>query len=146
MSTRAVDYRPLCVHQISPLTTIHDLILVRILRRPDAWSHIISHVQLVHTRWYQILLRGTIVNRTYAIYKNLYILPFFSNNIWSYLLWSPANRYVCMISQESLTRTGMLSATITCRKSATLHRLMQLYAGRRLDMYAGCAFPACFRI
>ena len=39
------------------------------------------------------LLRGIIVNRTYGAHKNLYIyicFPLFPNNIWSYLLWSPA--------------------------------------------------------
>ena len=38
-----------------------------------------------------LLLRGAIVNRTYGIHKNLpgIHLPIFTNNIWSYLLWSP---------------------------------------------------------
>ena len=35
------------------------------------------------------LLRGTIVNRTYGIHKKPVYLPIFTNNIWSYLLWSP---------------------------------------------------------
>ena len=37
------------------------------------------------------LLRGTIVNRTYGIDKNLpgINLTIFTNNIWSYQLWSP---------------------------------------------------------
>ena len=39
--------------------------------------------------WLFILLRGTIVNRTYGTYKNLYIYLFLTNNIWFYLLWSP---------------------------------------------------------
>ena len=37
-----------------------------------------------------VLLRGTIVNRTYGTHKNLYIHPFFSKSIWSYLLCPPA--------------------------------------------------------
>ena len=39
-----------------------------------------------------IILRGTIVNRTYGTNKNLYMSLFLllNNNIfWSYLLWSP---------------------------------------------------------
>ena len=32
---------------------------------------------------------GAIVNRTYGTHKKLYILPIFTSNIWSYLLWSP---------------------------------------------------------
>ena len=37
------------------------------------------------------LLRGTILNRTYSIHKNLpgIYFPIFTNNIRSYLLWSP---------------------------------------------------------
>ena len=35
------------------------------------------------------LLRGTIVNRTYGTHKNLRVSVFFTNNIWSRLLWSP---------------------------------------------------------
>ena len=42
-----------------------------------------------------VLLRGTMVNRTYGTRKNLpgyrYIFTVFTNNISSYLLWSPAN-------------------------------------------------------
>ena len=45
---------------------------------------------LVYTKSLPVLLRGTIVNRTYGTHKNLYIYLFFTNNIWSYLLWSPA--------------------------------------------------------
>ena len=38
-----------------------------------------------------ILLRGAILNRTYGTYKNLpgIYLAICTNNIWSYLLWSP---------------------------------------------------------
>ena len=37
-----------------------------------------------------IVLRGAILNRTYGTGKNLYISLFiFTDNIWSYLLWSP---------------------------------------------------------
>ena len=36
------------------------------------------------------ILRGAIVNRTYGKHKKLNILSVFTNNIWSYLLWSPA--------------------------------------------------------
>ena len=37
----------------------------------------------------RLSLRGTIANRTYGLHKNRYILPIFTNNIWSYLQWSP---------------------------------------------------------
>ena len=52
-----------------------------------------------------ILLRGAIVNRTYGIHKNLYIQPFLlTDNIWSYLLWSPVIVYipasVCILHKE----------------------------------------------
>ena len=38
-----------------------------------------------------VVLRETIVNRTYGTHKNLpgICLPFFTHNIWFYLLWSP---------------------------------------------------------
>ena len=36
-----------------------------------------------------VLLRETIVNRTYGIHQNLYISLFLLISIWSYLLWSP---------------------------------------------------------
>ena len=39
---------------------------------------------------------GTIVNRTYGTHKNLYVLPIFTSNIWSYLLWSPSNSGVAL--------------------------------------------------
>ena len=36
-----------------------------------------------------LVLRGTIVNRT-SVHTKTYIFPyFFTNNIWSYLLWPP---------------------------------------------------------
>ena len=35
------------------------------------------------------VLRGTILNRTYGTHKGLPYWPFFTNNIWSYSLWSP---------------------------------------------------------
>ena len=38
---------------------------------------------------FRCVLRGTIVIRTYGTHKNLCISLFFSDNIWSYLLWSP---------------------------------------------------------
>ena len=40
----------------------------------------------------QILIRGTIVNRTYGHTKTYLVriyLPFFTHNIWSYSLWAP---------------------------------------------------------
>ena len=36
-----------------------------------------------------LILRGGIVNRTYGTHKKTLYLPIFTNNIWSYLLWSP---------------------------------------------------------
>ena len=40
-----------------------------------------------------LIIRGTILNRTYGTHKNLYIyIAIFTNNIWSYLLWSPVIR------------------------------------------------------
>ena len=36
-----------------------------------------------------LLVRRIIVNRTYGADRNLYVLPIFPNNVWSYLLWSP---------------------------------------------------------
>ena len=47
------------------------------------------------------LLRGTIVNGTYGMHKNLpgMYLTMFTNNIWSYLLWSPVivSKHRCQI-------------------------------------------------
>ena len=60
---------------------------------------------IVSVRWFQargregragplclLLLRRTIVNRTYGTHKTLpgIYLPIFTSNIWSYLPWSPA--------------------------------------------------------
>ena len=41
--------------------------------------------------YYCLLLRKTIVNRTYVKHKNLpgIHLPIFTNKIWSYFLWFP---------------------------------------------------------
>ena len=36
------------------------------------------------------LVRDTIVNRTY-VHTKIYF-PIFTNNVWSYLLWSPVTR------------------------------------------------------
>ena len=38
-----------------------------------------------------LVLRGAIVNRTHGLHKSLpgIYSPFFTHNIWSYLLWSP---------------------------------------------------------
>ena len=50
-----------------------------------------SHYTVLSTRRHPAqLLRGTIVSRTYGTHKNLpgIYLPFFTNNIWPYSLWS----------------------------------------------------------
>ena len=46
-----------------------------------------------------VLLRETIVNRTYGTHQNLRLYLFFTLTIWSYLLWSPVIahlRFLCM--------------------------------------------------
>ena len=49
------------------------------------------HATAVQGHQRLLLLRGTVVNRTYGTHKNLpgMYLPIFTNNIRSYLLWSP---------------------------------------------------------
>ena len=44
-----------------------------------------------------MVLRGAILNRTYGTYKT-YIVRYFSNKIWSYLLWSPVIERACFFS------------------------------------------------
>ena len=51
-----------------------------------------------------VLLRGTIVNRTYGTHKNLCINPFLLTNIWSCLLWSP----VIVVAQIRGQKAGYL--------------------------------------
>ena len=61
------------------------------------------------------VLRGGIVNRTYSTHKNLpgTYFPIFTNNIWSYLLWSPVivqtvyqNRALELLKREASENIG----------------------------------------
>ena len=48
-----------------------------------------------------LLLRGIIVNRTYGRHKNQYIY-LFSLTIWSYLLWSPVTLTINRVSSDGI--------------------------------------------
>ena len=54
------------------------------------------------------LLRGTIVNRTYGAHKALpgIYLSIFTNNIWSYLLWSPVIVVSSLRLAPAATKSG----------------------------------------
>ena len=55
------------------------------------WVHIGMHcpLQTCANLFLTLLLRGTIVKRTYGTHKNLYISTIFSVSIWFYILWPP---------------------------------------------------------
>lgn len=56
-------------------------------RQPDESQTVGYMVFLVSRGKSTVVLRGTIVYRTYGTHKNLYIyLSYFTNYIWSYLL------------------------------------------------------------
>ena len=59
------------------------------------------------------LLRGTIVNRTYGTHKNQYF-PILTNNIWSYLLWSPVIIYRYVESGGISTCFAFFATKIYC--------------------------------
>ena len=71
------------------------------LQALPARTHSHKHAAIMVTSLWQdlvpgyfvLLLWGTIVNRTYGTDKPIYFL-IFTNNIWSYLLWSPVIRRV----------------------------------------------------
>ena len=75
--TRSVVF-PLCCHPHTRRSNSHE---TRHLRSPRYRS----------TSSGFLLLRGTIVNRTYGTHKKLHLHLFLllNSNIWSYLLWSP---------------------------------------------------------
>ena len=59
-----------------------------------------------------VLLRGTIVNRTYGLHKDLYIYLFLLIIFWSYLLWPPVIDHadftapICRRHEQDHTRWG----------------------------------------
>ena len=63
----------------------------------------IPGIYLASARWQMtiLLLRGTIVNRTYGRHKNQYIY-LFSLTIWSYLLWSPVTLTINRVSSDGI--------------------------------------------
>ena len=65
-------------------------------QRTSFWLHENLYLVLATTSrgCLSVLLRGTILNRTYGAYKNLPGMYFaiFTYNVWFYLLWSPRNR------------------------------------------------------
>ena len=73
------------------------------------------------------LLRGTIVNRTYGIYKNLPViyLPIFTRNSWSRLLRSPviARRHTTHATHTCKTRHGHTYNQHATEPTINEHRL-----------------------
>ena len=60
---------------------------------PPRNTAVVVSVVTVETLDSYVLLRGTILNRTYGRHKTLYISLFFTKNIWSYYLGSPVILY-----------------------------------------------------
>ena len=56
----------------------------------------------------EILILGTIVNGTYGTYKKTIYLHIFTDNIWSYLLWSPV---IVIVGRESVSCTTIDTIT-----------------------------------
>ena len=61
-----------------------------LLRKPSEGVSVIF-TKMSSVGSFTLLLRGTTLNRTYGTHKNLpgISVAVFTNNIWSYLLWSP---------------------------------------------------------
>ena len=85
-----------------------------------------------------LILRGTIVNRTYGIHKNLLgiYLAIFTDNIWSYWLWSPVIVRGTILNRTYSTHENLCIYLFLLTKFATVPRKIIGYTMGTLMRYA----------
>ena len=117
------------------------------LRQPWCQVPLCPQIQKVEDVSRRAVVRGAILSRTYGTHKNLQNSPIFTNNIRSYLLWSPVmvllyrevvELYALQFSSHSINfvpRTSSVSGRGEgrgcCSGSRTLDPVLRRGASRR---------------